>query len=53
MRFLKANEVIELNKLTTTKHGGLHGIRELSLLESAIANPQNLYHCNVIPLTAL
>ena len=44
MRFIASNEVIEINKLTTQKHGGLHGIRDISLLESAIANSQNLYH---------
>jgi death-on-curing protein len=44
MRFLTLNEVIDINRLTTQKHGGLHGIREVSLLESAIANPQNLHH---------
>lgn len=44
MRFLVTNEVIDINKLTTQKHGGLHEIREVSLLESTIATPQNLHH---------
>ena len=44
MRFLTKSEIIEINKQTTEKHGGLNKIREVSLLESAISNPQNLYY---------
>jgi death-on-curing protein len=44
MRFLEVDEIIEINKLTTTEQGGLHGLRDKHLLESAIANPQNLHH---------
>jgi death-on-curing protein len=44
MRFLEVDEIIEINKLTTAEQGGLHGLRDKHLLESAIANPQNLHH---------
>jgi death-on-curing protein len=37
-------KIIEINKLTTEEQGGLHGLRDKHLLESAIANPQNLHH---------
>jgi len=32
-------EVIEIQKILIEKYGGLHGIRDLGLLESAIARP--------------
>jgi prophage maintenance system killer protein len=41
MRFLVTNEVMDINKLTTQKYGGLHGIRDISLLESAITIIKN------------
>lgn len=44
MRFLKVDEVIEINKLTTAEHGGLHVLRDRHLLESSLTNPQNLHH---------
>ena len=44
MRFLETDEIIEINKLTTAEQGGLHGLRDKHLLESAITNPKNLYH---------
>lgn len=44
MRFLESHEVIDINKCTTSTHGGLHGVRDKYLLESALANPQNLYY---------
>ena len=30
-------------------HGGAEGIRDLGLLESALARPQNLYACSELP----
>lgn len=44
MRFLNAEEIIAINKKTINDHGGLYGLRDRNLLESAIANPQNLFH---------
>ena len=44
MRFLRSEEIIKINKKTIDKHGGLYGVRDMNLLESAIANPQNLFH---------
>lgn len=44
MRFLKIDEIIEMNKTTITEQGGLHGLRDRNLLESAIANPQNIFY---------
>ena len=43
MRFLTSQEIIEINKKVIFDHGGLHGVRDINLLESAIANPQNLF----------
>lgn len=44
MRFLKSGEVIEINKAAIAENGGIYGLRDEHLLESALANPQNLYH---------
>jgi death on curing protein len=44
--FLEAEQVIFINQVVITRFGGLNGIRDKGLLESAIANPQNLYFYN-------
>lgn len=44
MRFLQSEEVIAINKRVISEHGGSCGLRDKNLLESAIANPQNLLH---------
>jgi death-on-curing protein len=44
MRFLKVDEIIEINTLTVKEQGGLYGLRDKNLLESAISNPQNLHY---------
>jgi death-on-curing protein len=44
MKFLTVQEVIEINKSTISQDGGIFGIRDLGLIESALANPQNLYY---------
>jgi len=44
MRFLQSKEIIEINKKVIFEYGGSHGIHSMHLLESAIANPQNLFH---------
>ena len=44
MRFLTADEIIEINKIAIVENGGMLGIKDKNLLESAIVNPKNLYH---------
>ncbi len=44
MRFLELDEAVETDKTIIGKSGGLCGVRDHGLLESALANPQNLYH---------
>jgi death-on-curing protein len=41
-------ETIEAHRLLIDEFGGLHGIRDIGLLESAIARPQNGYYGNLI-----
>jgi death-on-curing protein len=36
--------VIAIHRRQISEHGGLDGIRDSGLLESALGNPQNLYH---------
>ncbi len=38
--FLSTDEIIQINKLHTTLFGGAHGIRDVKLLDSALARPQ-------------
>jgi death on curing protein len=39
MRYLSLKEVIELHRLLLERTGGLAGVRDLGLLESAVAQP--------------
>ena len=41
-------ETIEAHRLLIEEFGGLHGIRDLGLLESAVIRPQNGYYSNLI-----
>jgi len=41
-------ETIETHRLLIEEFGGLHGIRDTGLLESAVLRPQNGYYSNVI-----
>jgi death-on-curing protein len=41
-------ETIETHRLLIEEFGGLHGIRDAGLLESAVLRPQNGYYRNVI-----
>jgi len=41
--FLQTFDVIEVNKRVIEEFGGIHGIRDRGLLESALSNPRNLY----------
>ena len=40
IRFLLIEEVIEIHRLQINRFGGLHGVRDRGLLESAIMSPQ-------------
>jgi death-on-curing protein len=41
-------ETIEAHRLLIDEFGGLHGMRDMALLESAVARPQNGYYSNLI-----
>jgi death on curing protein len=41
-------EAIEIQRILIDEFGGLHGIRDQALLESAIFRPQNGYYAGVI-----
>ncbi len=41
MSYLSAEEVLAIHALIIERFGGLHGIRDLGLLESAVARPQS------------
>ena len=44
--FLNINEAIEINKRAVEGFGGLYGIRDYVLLESALQNTKNIYFYN-------
>ncbi len=44
MIFLTFDEIVKMNQKLTENFGGICGIRDKNLLESAIANPKNLFH---------
>lgn len=44
MQFLSFAEIMRLQAKVVNRFGGLHGIRDQALLESAIAYPETLYH---------
>ena len=41
-------ETIEAHRLLIEEFGGLHGIRDKGLLESAVVRPQNGYYSNLL-----
>jgi death on curing protein len=41
-------EAIEIQKILINEFGGLHGIRDMALLESAIFRPQTGYYASII-----
>ena len=43
MRWLNSNEVLAIHARQIAEHGGIDGVRDLGLLESALARPQNLH----------
>ena len=40
MKYLSAEDVLLLHNMAVDESGGLHGLRDLGLLESAVARPQ-------------
>jgi death-on-curing protein len=44
---LTVAEIVELHRLLMEEFGGLHGIRDQGLLESAVFRPQNGYYNNL------
>jgi len=43
MRWLNSTEVLAIHARQIAEHGGIDGLRDLGLLESALARPQNLH----------
>ena len=43
MRWLKTDRVIAIHKRQISEHGGQAGVRDIGLLESALARPQNIH----------
>jgi death-on-curing protein len=43
MQFLTINKIIELHKRLIDRFGGMHGIRDDNLLDSAVTYPRMLY----------
>lgn len=43
-RFLTLEQVDKLHRKAIERFGGLHGVRDTSLLESAVIQPLNVYH---------
>lgn len=41
-------ETIETQRLLIAEFGGLHGVRDMGLLESAVVRPQRSYYTNLI-----
>ena len=41
-RWIKQNSVLAIHEEQIAEHGGMAGVRDLPLLESALARPQNL-----------
>lgn len=43
MKYLTVKDVLLLHELQIEKYGGSHGLRDLGLLESAVARPQSTF----------
>lgn len=43
MRWIKIDRVIAIHKRQIAEHGGQAGVRDIGLLESALARPENVY----------
>ncbi len=44
--WIRQDVVLRMQEEALTLHGGLEGVRDLGLLESALARPGNLFHCS-------
>ncbi len=44
--WLKAGDIVYFQRLLVNEHGGLHSIRDDGALESTLARPQQLLHCD-------
>lgn len=42
-KFLSVQDVLDIHTATIERHGGAHGIRDIALLESAVAMPQQVF----------
>ncbi len=40
-RWIKESSVLAIHEVQVAEHGGSHGIRDIALLQSALARPQN------------
>lgn len=47
-RYLSVSDLIRINKRMVSKWGGIAGVRDCALLESAVARPQSGYYHDVI-----
>ena len=46
--YLTVAEVVEIQRVLIDEFGGLHGIRDQGLLESAVFRPQNGYYASML-----
>jgi death-on-curing protein len=52
--WLDEQDVMKIHGLQITEHGGSDGVRDMGLLQSALARPQNAFHYNkIVALTRL
>jgi len=47
-RYLSLAEIIEINARMIKDFGGIHQVRDLSLLEAAVARPQSGYYADLL-----
>ncbi|MFA7481448.1 MAG: type II toxin-antitoxin system death-on-curing family toxin [Vulcanimicrobiota bacterium] len=55
--FLSLDDILQIHQDTITKEGGTHGIRDIALLESAVATPRasfggEYFHSTIAEMTA-
>jgi death-on-curing protein len=51
--WLNREDCLAIHEMILSQHGGLAGVRDEGLLESAMARPQNLFACGVPTLAEL
>lgn len=52
LKFISLDEVLWLHERGIERGGGLHGVKDWGLLESALASPQNSYYESTIEVAA-